>query len=167
VVAAWPAADPTRHDSAAEGEIAALQAVVVEVRRFRSDQGLRPTQRVPARLAGLDAVGLVAHESRIRAMTRLDPPAGEFAATASVATAGVRVELDLSGVIDVAAERRRLEKDLAAAEKERAQVSAKLGNESFMAKAPEAVVTKVRERLSAAEAGIARITGQLAALPPR
>ncbi len=165
VVASWPAADPTRHDAAAEAEIAALQSVVTEVRRFRSDQGLKPSQRVPALLSGLEAAGLSAQEDRIRAMTRLDMPAEGFAATASLAVVGVTAELDLSGAIDVEAERKRLEKDLAAAQKEQAQVSAKLGNEAFLAKAPDAVVGKIRDRLAAAETDMARITAQLAALP--
>jgi valyl-tRNA synthetase len=167
VVASWPTPDASREDPAAEAEIAALQAVVTEVRRFRSDQGLKPAQRVPARLTGLSGAGLAAQEDRIRAMTRLDVPGGAFESAASLAVAGITAELDLSGAIDVVAERKRLDKDLAAAEKERAQVTAKLGNEAFMAKAPEPVVAKVRERLAAAEADIARITAQLAALPSR
>lgn len=65
----------------------------------------------------------------------------------------------------MAAERKRLTKDLAAAEKEKAQATAKLGNEAFLAKAPEKVVDKIRGRLEAAEADIVRITAQLAALP--
>ncbi len=75
------------------------------------------------------------------------------------------MSLDLSGTIDVAAERKRLQKDLAAAEKEKAQTTGKLGNEAFLAKAPDEVVAKIRVRLEAAEADIARITAQLAALP--
>ena len=54
VVASWPQADRARRDPAAEAEVAALQDVVTEVRRFRSEQGLRPAQRVAARLGGLD-----------------------------------------------------------------------------------------------------------------
>jgi valyl-tRNA synthetase len=65
----------------------------------------------------------------------------------------------------VAAERSRLMKDRAAAEKEQAGTSAKLGNEAFTGKAPEAVITKVRDRLAAAEADLARIDAALAALP--
>jgi valyl-tRNA synthetase len=167
VVADWPRGDGTRADDAAEAEIGALQAVVTEVRRFRSDQGLKPAQRVPARLTGLDTRGIAGHEARIRAMTRLDQPADSFAPTGSLVVAGVTVDLDLSGAIDVAAERKRLEKDLAAARKEQAQVSAKLGNADFMAKAPDPVVAKVRGRLAAAEADLARITAQLDALPAR
>ena len=74
------------------------------------------------------------------------------------------MQVDLAGTVDVAAERKRLEKDLAAARKEAAQVSAKLGNEGFMAKAPQDVVAKTRERLAIAEADIARLESRLATL---
>ena len=75
------------------------------------------------------------------------------------------VEIDTAGAIDVAAERRRMDKDLAVARKEAGQVAAKLANEQFMAKAPDDVVTKVRARAAQADADIARLEAQLAALP--
>jgi valyl-tRNA synthetase len=77
----------------------------------------------------------------------------------------VSVALDTRGAIDVAAERARLTKDLAAAEKEIAQCRAKLDNAAFTAKAPPAVVAKMSDRLAAAEADRDRVTAQLAALP--
>jgi valyl-tRNA synthetase len=163
VIADWPA-DSGFRDAAAEAEIAAVQSLITEVRRFRADQGLQPGQKVPARLA-LGTTGLGAHEAAIRQILRLQPEGDSFAATATLPVAGVTVALDLSGTIDVAAERKRLAKDLAAAEKEKAQANAKLGNEAFLGKAPEPVVAKIRARLAAAEADIERITAQLAALP--
>ena len=113
-----PGRRPTRRciDDAAEAELAALQRVVTEVRRFRSDQGLKPGQRVAARLDGLAGAGIAAHEPLIRSLVRLDEPADGFAATATLAVAGgVTVALDTRGTIDVAAERARLAKDRAAA----------------------------------------------------
>jgi valyl-tRNA synthetase len=160
VVAPWPAADAGRADAAAEGEVGALQQLVTEVRRFRSDQGLRPGQRVAARLGGV-----VSHESQVRALARLEQPGEGFTPSASLVAGDVTVELDLSGAIDVGAERKRLTKDLEAARKELGQAEAKLGNEQFLAKAPEAVVEKIRTRRSGAEADIARLESQLAALP--
>lgn len=77
----------------------------------------------------------------------------------------VTVELDTSGTVDVAAERRRLEKDLAAARKELDNAAKKLGNENFLAKAPEAVVAGIRERQAVAEGDVARITARLEGLP--
>jgi valyl-tRNA synthetase len=168
VIAAWPKADPTRHDAAAQAEIETLQSVVTEVRRFRSDQGLRPSQRVAARLTGLDAAGIGAHESEIRILARLDAESEAFAPTATLGIAnGVTVALDLSGTLDIAAETARLNRDLNAAQKEKAQTAAKLGNADFLAKAPEHVVAKIRERATIADAEIERLNAQLAALTSR
>ncbi|GGN28155.1 valyl-tRNA synthetase [Actinoplanes campanulatus] len=164
--AAWPSADPALVNDAAEEELAALQKVVTEVRRFRSDQGLKPSQRVTAALTGLGNVGIDVHEPLIRSLARLDAPGADFATTATLAvTGGITVDLDTRGAIDVAAERARLEKDRAAAEKEATQCRAKLGNEAFIGKAPEAVVAKIKDRLAAAEADLVRIAAALSALP--
>jgi valyl-tRNA synthetase len=166
VTAAWPQVDKAYIDDPAEEEVAALQAVVTEVRRFRSEQGLRPGQWVAARLNGLAEVGIAAHEPLIRSLVRLDAPGPDFADTAQLAvTGGVRVAVDTRGSIDVAAERARLEKDRAAAEKEAAQCRAKLGNPSFVDRAPADVVGKISARLAAAEADLARIAAALEALP--
>ncbi|MGE5137068.1 MAG: valine--tRNA ligase [Gemmatimonadota bacterium] len=150
-------------DSAAEAEIGSLMRLVTEVRRFRSDQGLRPGQPVPALLAGIGSTPLAAHEPAIRALLRLTEPEDGFSVTASLQAEGVMVELGAAAV-DVAAERRRLEKDLAAAQKEAEQTERKLSNDSFLAKAPADVVDKTRQRLAAARADIARISGRLAGL---
>ncbi|OKI25964.1 valine--tRNA ligase [Streptomyces sp. CB03578] len=163
VVAEWPK-DSGFRDDAAEAEIENLQAVVTEVRRFRADQGLQPGQKVPARL-DLAGTPLAAHEAAIRQLLRLQPEGDSFSATATLPVAGATVALDLSGTIDVAAERKRLSKDLAAAEKEKQQAEAKLANEAFIAKAPDNVVDKIKGRLAKAEADIARLTAQLDALP--
>ncbi|MFE5212730.1 class I tRNA ligase family protein, partial [Streptomyces sp. NPDC056600] len=163
VVAEWPS-DSGFRDAGAEQEIATLQSVITEVRRFRSDQGLQPGQRVPARLT-LDGTPLAPHEPAIRQLLRLQPEGEGFSVTAGLPVAGATVELDLSGVIDFEAERKRLTKDLQAAEKEKAQANGKLGNEAFLGKAPEPVVEKIRGRLAKAEQDIARITEQLAKLP--
>ncbi|MFG1609418.1 valine--tRNA ligase [Actinoplanes sp. NPDC049265] len=166
VTATWPVSEAARIDDAAEEELAALQKVVTEVRRFRSDQGLRPGQRVHAALTGLGNVGIDTHEPLIRSLARLDAPGGDFTATATLTVAGgITVDLDTRGTIDVAAERARLEKDRAAAEKEAAQCRAKLGNESFVSKAPEQVVAKIKDRLATAEADLERIAAALSALP--
>jgi valyl-tRNA synthetase len=163
MVAAWPTfsfADPV-----AEAEISSLVRLVTEIRRFRSDQGLRPGQRVAARLTGIESTPLAGHEDRIRALLRLNPAEAGFAPTASLAVEGITVELDLAGVIDLDAERRRIEKDLTAARAEADQTTRKLANADFTTKAPPAVVTKTRQRLEAAESDIARLEQRLATLP--
>ncbi|MFC7874935.1 valine--tRNA ligase [[Kitasatospora] papulosa] len=163
VVADWPQ-DSGFRDAAAEKEIELVQQVVTEVRRFRSDQGLQPGQKVPAELTVTGTV-LAPHEAAIRQLLRLQPAGDGFHATATLPVAGATVALDLSGTIDVEAERKRLTKDLGAAEKEKAQANGKLGNEAFLAKAPDNVVDKIRGRLAKADADIERISAQLANLP--
>jgi valyl-tRNA synthetase len=178
VIARWPgasapgvapaaadaAAEP-RPDPAAEREIESLMRLVTQVRRFRSDQGLRPGQPVPAVLTGIEATVLAAHEARVRALTRLTAAEPGFAPTASVQAEGVNVELDTAAGLDVAAERRRAEKDLAAARADIEATERKLGNPSFIERAPEAVVAKNRDRLAAARGEVSRLTERLEALP--
>jgi len=162
MVAPWPVF--SFRDEQAEAEIASLMRLVTEVRRFRSDQGLRPGQRVAARLAGMEVTPLAGHEEEIRSLLRLNPPGGGFTASASLAAEGITVELDVAGAIDVAAERRRMEKDLAAARSEADQSARKLADPEFTAKAPAAVVAKSRQRLEAAQADITRLEERLAQL---
>jgi valyl-tRNA synthetase len=138
--------------------------LVTEIRRFRSDQGLRPGQRVPARLAGIAATALAGHEESIRSLLRLTETGDGFAASAALTVEGVTVELDLAGTVDLAAERARLDKDLAAARKDVGAMTAKLANPAFTDKAPAAVVAKSRERLATAEADIARLEARLMTL---
>ncbi|GAA1678385.1 valine--tRNA ligase [Glycomyces endophyticus] len=162
-VAAWPVAAGT--DEEAERAVAALQHLVTEVRRFRSDQDLKQSLPLPARLTGLDAVGLADEEPFIRGLVKLEPAGEGFAPTAELAVSDqLTVALDTSGSIDVDAERARLDKALKAAEKELEGTVKKLGNEAFLAKAPDAVVDKIKARKATAEADIARVTAQLARL---
>jgi valyl-tRNA synthetase len=168
VIADWPQPSGIALDVIAAQRITDMQKLVTEIRRFRSDQGLADRQKVPARLSGVDTADLRTQLGAVSSLAWLTEPAADFAPSASleVGLKGgiVVVELDTSGTIDVAAERRRLEKDLAAAQKELASTTAKLGNADFMAKAPEAVVDKQRERQRVAREEADRITARLAGL---
>ena len=172
VIARWPgavapgaqAAEPLPADPAAEAAISALMRLVTQVRRFRSDQGLRPAQPVPAVLTGIEATPLAAHEAWVRALTRLTVPEGDFAPTASVEAEGITVEMDTAAGLDVAAERRRAEKDLAAARTDIEAAQRKLGTPAFVARAPAEVVATSRARLAAAEKEVTRLEARLAML---
>lgn len=163
----WPASDAVVVDGEAEAGVRALQDVVTEVRKFRSEQGLPPKRKVPAVLVAADA-RVSAYAEQIAALTDLElTVAGEVPAGWPLLEApGARVALDLSDAIDVAAERARLSRELDAAAKEEAQTSGKLGNASFVERAPAAVVEKTRARLEAARAEVARLRALLDALPP-
>ncbi len=152
-------------DPAAEAEIESLMRLVTAVRRFRADQGLRPTQSVPATFAGIESTALAAHERSIRSLLRLAEPGDGFSPNASVEAETIVVRLDTSAGIDVAAERRRLEKDLAAAVEDAAVSERKLANKAFVDKAPADVVAKSQDRLASAQAEIARLAERLSGLP--
>jgi valyl-tRNA synthetase len=160
VVATWPEFNSAHIDKKSESLISALQEVVTEVRRFRNDQGLKPSQKVPGRFIG--SAEIVEYSSALRFLLKLEEK--DFTPSATLEIAGVKIELDLTGSIDVVAERARLEKDLAAAKKDLQTAEVKLGNAGFMAKAPADVVVEIKERLAKTSADIERITAALAAL---
>ncbi|MBW3637868.1 MAG: class I tRNA ligase family protein, partial [Armatimonadetes bacterium] len=82
----------------------------------------------------------------------------------STQLAEIEVILPLEGLVDVEAERAKLEKQLETARKEHAKVVAKLGNESFTAKAPPAVVAENRARLEDFASQIEKLSERLTAL---
>ena len=170
VIADWPKAYEAEVDSVAKRRIDDMQKLVTEIRRFRADQGVKPSQRVPARLIKVaEDADLAGQIQNIRSLARLEDPAEDFNATASLevrlSQATVVVELDSSDTVDIAAERKRIEKDLKNAEKELETTGKKLANPNFLEKAPEAVVAKVRARREVAETEVKRLTERLAGLP--
>ncbi|MGH3098210.1 MAG: valine--tRNA ligase [Streptosporangiales bacterium] len=164
VTAAWPAGERGFADPAAERETAALIQMVTEVRRFRAEQRVRPSMRLPARI---DVGTLPLHGAIdvVRALARLDEPSEDFSMTASLEVSDARVALDLRGAIDVGKERARLEKELEGARKTKAQAEAKLANPNFVERAPAEVVDDIRTRSAAAEEAIARLTARIESLP--
>ena len=163
VTASWPKFDPSHRDESSTAAVAKVQEIITEIRRFRNDQGIKTSARVLARFKGMDTAGVAGYEDAIRFIVRADSGEGNF--TSKIEVAGVTIEFDLSGAIDVKAERARLTKDLAAAEKDRNTAKIKLDNQGFMAKAPMEVVQEIRQRLVDTTADIERITAALAALP--
>jgi valyl-tRNA synthetase len=163
VIASWPKFDPSQRDEASIAAVEKVQEIITEIRRFRNDQGIKTSARIVARFNGMDDAGLASYEDAIRFIVRCDAGEGKF--TSKIEVSGVTVEFDLSGAIDVKAERARLTKDLAAAEKDRNTAKVKIDNEGFMAKAPLDVVQEIRQRLADTTADIERISAALAALP--
>ena len=160
VTAAWPVADSSHINKKSEALVGELQKIITEVRRFRNDQGVKPSQRIPGRF--IAPADVTAYASAMAFLLKLELT--EFTPSASVEIGSMKVELDISGTVDVVAERARLEKDLITAQKDMKTAEVKLSNEGFMAKAPESVVAEIKERMAATSADIERITAQLAAL---
>jgi len=170
VTAPYPQAQPERIDAAADAWIAQLKAIVGTCRNLRSEMGLSPGERVPLLSLGepafmAQAAPLLQALARLSELRRFDDEAAFAAATrtAPVAVQGT-VRLALHVEVDVAAETARLDKEIARLSAEIGKAEAKLGNESFVARAPAAVVEQERSRLAGFRQALDRLRDQRARL---
>jgi len=161
VNAAWPVSDEKLVNPDSIKAVATIQEIITEIRRFRNDQGIKTSAKIVAKFSRLGE--LAPYEDAIRFIVRCERAEGSY--TAKIEVGAITVEFDLTGAIDIKAERARLTKDLATAQKDLTTAQVKLDNEGFMAKAPLDVVTEIRERLVLTTADIARLEAALAALP--
>ncbi len=163
MIAQWPIADAAKQDLKSVELVNKMQEIVTEIRRFRADQGIKTTAKIAAKFTGLTEAGLADYEDALRFIVKCEGKDGNFSAKVEVAK--VVIEFDLTGAIDLVAERARLTKDLATAQKDRDTAKVKLDNEGFMAKAPMEVVTEIRARFAETNADIERLTALLEKLP--
>jgi valyl-tRNA synthetase len=164
VIANWPAVSKVAPDVAADKVVGDMQVLITEIRRFRSEQGIKTSAKISAQISGLSG-DLLNYEDAIRFLVRLDKPASDFKESARIEIGQFSIAFDLRGAIDVKAERARLSKDLENIKKDLQSAVVKLENENFMAKAPMEVVKEIRERMEFCESEITRINTLLAALP--
>jgi len=146
-------------DEAAIGE---LQGVVDALRRFRAEAEVQPGKVLEAVFVGEDGTAAIGAASAASAAARYAPFAAAFRALArtEVSFAGEPAadatvvlvpggRLEVAAAADKAEEIVRLEQQLAKAEAEVVRGEAKLANEGFTSRAPEAVVAKERDKLAA------------------
>jgi valyl-tRNA synthetase len=161
-LAQWPTLEGL-DDAAAEAEIGWVVDLVTAVRSLRSEMNIAPATLVPLVLVGAsadtearaqrwtDVVKRLARLSEISFAPAMPQGAVQLLVRGEVAA------LPLKGVIDFAAEKTRLEKEVAKADADIKRVDAKLGNANFIANAPEEVVEEQRERREEAEARRAKV----------
>ena len=151
VLAKWPMPDARALDPDALAEIDWLIRLVGGIRTARSELGVPPGTRLAlhVRDGGADtATRLQRHEGAVQRLARIatisteQAPAG---GAAQVLVDEATFILPLDGVIDIAAERARLEKALQTAQKERDSLAQRLGNPSFVERAKPEAVTKARD----------------------
>ncbi len=166
VAARYPQAQLEKVDPAADAWVARLKSVVAETRRLRSEMSLPPGERVPLLTRGDDdfvaaATPLLKSLARLAEVRRLGDDAAFAAATsqAPVAVSG-ELRLALHVEIDLAAEQARLAKEIARLQGEIAKTDGKLANESFVARAPAAVVAQERARLADFRQALGRLQDQ-------
>jgi len=158
---AYPKADSSKLNNEAIAQIALLQELINATRSLRSEMNLSPAARVPLIAAG-DATVLNALAPYISSLAKLSEvqivselPEGD----APVSIVG-NYKLMLKVEIDTAAERVRLDKEIARLTNEVAKAQAKLGNESFVARAPAAVVEQEKKRMEDFAATLVQLQAQ-------
>jgi valyl-tRNA synthetase len=161
-VAPWP--EPVGlEDAAAEAEIGFLVDLITEIRSARAEMNVPVATTAPLVFVGLDAAGRARAESAGDALRRLARVSElQFAETApaqsvQIVVRGVVACLPLAGIIDFAAEGKRLRTERDKLAKDIDGTMKKLNNPDFMARAPEEVIEENRERVAEAEGRIARI----------
>jgi valyl-tRNA synthetase len=158
----YPKAQPEKVDEKAEAWVALLKESVDACRSLRGEMNISPATKVPLIAAG-DAVQLQAYAPHLKALAKLaevEIVAELPEADAPVALAG-DFKLMLKIEIDVAAEKERLGKEIARLEGEIAKANGKLTNESFVARAPAAVVEQEKARVAEFSASLEKLKTQL------
>ena len=167
--AAWPTPFAVQGAAEAKRELDWVVRLIGEVRAVRAEMRVAPSVLGPIRLKDatpdslarggrwMEAIGRMARASDFGPLEG-EVPKGSAQAVLDEAT----IVLPLAGLIDLDAERARLEKELAKADKEAEAVAKKLANADFIARAKEEVVEENRERLAAAQADVARLQAALA-----
>jgi valyl-tRNA synthetase len=159
---AWPA-PAGLEDLKAEAEIGWVVDLITAIRSVRAEMNIAPATQLQLVLAGASPQTraraqrwqeVVQRLARVAGISFADaPPAGSV----QLLVRGEIAALPLKGVIDLAAERARLEKERQKVEADIRRVDAKLANADFLARAPEEVVEAEREKLEEAQTRRARI----------
>jgi valyl-tRNA synthetase len=172
MLAAYPQAQPEKIDAASEAKVQQLKDLAYACRNLRGEMNLSPAVKVPLIASG-NAESLAEFAPYLKALAKLSEmqiAADGFEQLAAEASAPVAVvgetRLMLKIEIDVAAERERLGKEIARLEGEIVKAQGKLGNESFVARAPAAVVEQEKKRLADFVATVEKLKPQLQRLCP-
>ncbi len=165
-LAAWP--EPAKAaDAKAVAEVNWVIDLISEIRSLRSEMNVPPASLLPLTITGADQETrsrAERYESFVKRIARLSeiafadtPPQGSAQFVLGAAT----MALALANVIDLAAERERLSKEIGKLQQEIDKIDAQFANEQFMAKAPEDVVEENRERRADAEAAAQKLRAAL------
>jgi valyl-tRNA synthetase len=152
-LAAYPQADEKHVDLAAERNMAIVQDLIVSVRNLRAELKVEPKQKVPIQIYTHDAgIGTLLEQNRgpierlagVESVSFVGDSLANLPGARSTARFDVHVVYEKK--LDVAAERERLEKELAQIEKEIGNGQRQLSNQQFLAKAPAKVVEGMKNR---------------------
>ncbi|MFN3877715.1 MAG: valine--tRNA ligase [Brevundimonas sp.] len=168
--AEWPVLPDNFIDASAEAEIGWLVDLVGEIRGLRAEMNVPPAAKPPLAFVAPDAVTaerIARHRDLILTLGRVSEVGSADAAPTGAVTfvsGGSTVALSLAGIIDLTAERARLEKEIAVFDSDIGHVNKKLGNPNFVSRAAPEVVDEQRAKLAEAEAGKVKLQAALTRL---
>jgi valyl-tRNA synthetase len=164
MAASYPQSDASLLNAPAEAEMGLVMATITAIRNLRGEMNVPPASQVEVFLRSADAGSMAAlerHRQAIMLLSRLKELHANADATPTAAAKAVvdavEIFMPLTGIIDFAEEERRLAKEMEKIGKELAQAQRKLSNEDFLAKAPEEVVNKEKERLQSWSEKLAKL----------
>ena len=162
---AYPQAQTSKIDDVAEGWVSLLKQAVDACRSLRGEMSISPAARVPLIAVG-DATQLALYAPYLKALAKLEDVTivDELPEADAPVMIVEEFKLMLKVEIDLAAEKERLSKEVARLEGEISKANAKLGNESFVARAPAAVVEQEQARVAEFSANLEKLKSQLAKL---
>ncbi len=153
----FPEYDASQVDEQALSDLEWIKQTIIAVRNIRAEMNIAPGKPLEVMLRGANAQAqrrVLENQSFIQSLARLssltllaEGDKGPVSVTKLVE--GAEVLIPMAGLIDKATELDRLAKEVAKLDAEIERIEGKLGNEGFVARAPEAVVAKERERLAA------------------
>jgi valyl-tRNA synthetase len=167
---AYPEADSALVNTAAQADIEWVKGFILAIRNIRGEMDIAPTKPLPVLLRNLsaeDSRRLEQNRALLLNLAKLDSitvltDADTAPASATQLLGAMDLLIPMAGLIDKDAELSRIAKQLEKMQQEVSRVAGKLANEGFVAKAPEAVLAKEREKLADAEAAVAKLLAQQA-----
>ncbi|MBD9485144.1 valine--tRNA ligase [Pseudomonas sp. PDM14] len=165
---AWPVANESRIDAAAEGDIEWVKQLMLGVRQIRGEMKISMAKRIDIIVQNANAEDLrrlADFEPLLSKLAKLESvrvlAAGEEAPMSATALVGeMQVLVPMAGLIDKDAELARLDKEIQRLDGEVKRVGGKLSNEGFVAKAPAEVLDKERAKLAEAEQALTKLVEQ-------
>ncbi|MBF7981624.1 MULTISPECIES: valine--tRNA ligase [Rahnella] len=168
----FPEFDAAKADELALADLEWIKQAIIAIRNVRAEMNLSPAKPLELLLRGASADAQRRVEqnlSFIKSLARLESitilPAGDKGpVSVTKLVEGAELLIPMAGLIDKDAELARLDKEMAKLDGEIASIEGKLSNEGFVARAPEAVVAKERERLAACGEAKIKIAEQKATI---
>ncbi len=164
----YPVCDPDRINNDAVTEVEWIKSFILGIRKIRAEYDIAPGKSLPVLCENASAdnnAKVKQHHDLLQALAKTEAinvlATGDSAPESATALVGeMRILIPLAGLIDPVAENERLSRESIRLEKEKSRLEGKLGNESFVAKAPAEVVEKEKQKLEEVLVALTQLQSQ-------